>query len=304
MVRWYSHNWPEFAVYILPAIPKPNLTNRNSVAQTTCHSGWRNRRPPAPSKRKRGHWASKDIQHYDSSPKKVSEIMPVLNIKIANGVLHPLAAFKVLALMCNPKNSRARQQMMATVQGGTGVGTPRAKAFTNDEFVREVKLRANRGLVAGALLLTSIQLDASGRRASLNNAIPLVGILLDTWIQSVGPFWSPDCHVGHKPRSRRNMLDAFDEFLSVAHLWAALLHGGQQEREDIWPGSPETLPIFLAYASSLMQMGQSVKWGGRDRRFLLSSRAMWTVSLPERLKEVRPVRSLPLAEEQLAALPS
>ena len=230
--------------------------------------------------------------------------MPVLSIRAASGDLHPLAAFKVLALMCHPTKARGRQRMLSTIQHETGVGMPRAATLTDDEFGRELRLHVNRGLVAGALLMTSIQLDASGRRASLNNAIPLVSILLDKWTQSEGPFWSPDCHVGHKPRSRRNMLDAFDEFLSVAHLWAALLHGGQQEREDIWPGAPETLPVFLAYAGSFMQMGQRVKWGGRDRRFLLPPRAMWTVALPEELREERPLQALPLDKEQIAALPS
>ena len=234
---------------------------------------------------------------------RAHNIMPVLNLKTADGDLHPLASFKVLALMCHPTDTRDRQTMMALIQRGTGVGMPRAAALTNDGFLREVTFRGNRGLVAGALLLTLIQLDENGYRASLNRAIPLIKILLDKWVQLEEQFWTPDCHIGHKPHSRRRMLSAFNDYLTVAHLWAALLHGGQQEREDIWPGSPKTLPTFLAYANSFLRMGQKLTWAGRARHFTLPSKNMWTIVLPAGLKEIRQVKALPLYEEQKAALP-
>ena len=49
------------------------------------------------------------------------------------------------------------------------------------------------------------------------------------------------------------MLQAYNEFRSVAHFWGALLYGQQHDRQDIWPGALETLPTFLAYAEAILE---------------------------------------------------
>ena len=51
------------------------------------------------------------------------------------------------------------------------------------------------------------------------------------------------------------MLRAYREFRPVAHLWAAMLHGQQNDRADIHPGSIGTLPKFLAYADAFLERG-------------------------------------------------
>jgi hypothetical protein len=99
-----------------------------------------------------------------------------------------------------------------------------------------------------------LQLQSSDYDPSLNHAIPLVAALLPKWEQPEVPCWSRDCHIEHHPDSRANMLRAHNEFSSVAHLWAALLHGQQHDRQDIWPGSPKTLPTFIAYAEAILDL--------------------------------------------------
>lgn len=123
---------------------------------------------------------------------------------------------------------------MGTIQKETGEGKPRRRSMTSEEFIDEVRRVDTRAAVAGGLLLAMIQLR-NGYRPTLNQAIPLVAALLPKWNQPEGPYWSRDCHVGHHPHDRENMLRAFNEFRSVAHLWAALLHGQQYNREDVWP---------------------------------------------------------------------
>jgi hypothetical protein len=98
------------------------------------------------------------------------------------------------------------------------------------------------------------------------------------------------------------MLAAYEEYRSVAHLWAALIHGGQQEREDIWPGSVATLPIFLAYADALLDIASRLPSPHRDRRFVLTPSEIWRFILPQKLVAHRKLGALPLTEEQLQIL--
>ena len=97
-----------------------------------------------------------------------------------------------------------------------------------------------------------VQLQSSDYNPSLSRAIPLLTALLPKWEQPEGPYWSRDCHIRHHPHSRGNVLRAFNEFRSVAHLWATLLHSQQHNRKDIWPGSLDTLPNLLAYAEAIL----------------------------------------------------
>jgi hypothetical protein len=70
------------------------------------------------------------------------------------------------------------------------VARPRRQPVTAEAFMQEVRLTSRRAAVAGSLLLTMLQLYHSGRRPSLNQAIPLVTALLPEWQQPQNPYWS------------------------------------------------------------------------------------------------------------------
>jgi hypothetical protein len=235
-----------------------------------------------------------------SEPQRQSFLMPTFDLRDQSGGLHALAPFKVLAVMCQPSDRKMREHMLAAIQRETGAGIPRASGFSDDQFMREVQLRGNRAGLAGGLLLTLLQLQENGLRHSLNRAIPLITPLLERWEQPQARAWTPDSHVAHRPHSRRKVLDAFNDYLSVAHFWAALIHGGQNQRPDIWPGSNETLPCFLAYAEAFALQGGRLKWPGRARRYTLDRQKIWRFHVPENLRETCDLQALLLTDAQRA----
>ncbi len=228
--------------------------------------------------------------------------MPIFDLRDQGGGLHPLAPFKVLAVMCHPNDRKIREQMLAPIQRETAAQSARRKGLSHDQILREVQLRGNRAVLAGGLLLTLLQLHGNGYRHSLKRAIPLIAPLLERWEQPVAPAWSPDCHVAHRPHSRRKMLDAFNDLLNVAHCWAALIHGGQHRRADIWPGSNEALPRFLAYSEAFALMGSRLAWPGRKRPYTLDRKKIWRFHVPEHLRETCDLQVLPLTDAQRAVL--
>lgn len=227
--------------------------------------------------------------------------MPRFDLRQDDGTLDPLASFKVLAVMCHPDNRVRREKMLGNIQKETGVGQPRCRPLTREAFMVEVRRTDKRAAVAGGLLLTMLQLNHNGYRASLNQAIPLVAPLLPKWQQPQAPYWSNTCHFEHRPHSKASMLQAFNQFQSVAHLWTALLHGQQQERQDIWPGSLQTLPTFLAYADRILDMACSLPPVARDRRRAISRSEAWSFTMPQPLRPVT-LEAPPLNDEQLAIL--
>ena len=169
--------------------------------------------------------------------------MPRLDLRQDEETFKPLAPFQVLAVMCCPTDRIRRERMMGDIEATSGMAAPRRKPFSSEEFRREVRLSSLKAVVAGGLLLTRLQLHLRGNRFSLARAMPLVRALLPDWEQPYGGTWPKDASTRQWPHSRRKMLAAYDEYRSVAHLWAALIHGGQHERADIWPGSIETIPV-------------------------------------------------------------
>ena len=97
------------------------------------------------------------------------------------------------------------------------------------------------------------------------------------------------------------MLKAYNEFRSVAHFWAALLHGQQHDREDIWPGAPETLPTFLAYAEAILELACALPSFAGNRRFAVNRAEAWSFIMPEQIGPAQ-LLPLPLNEEQVAIL--
>jgi hypothetical protein len=224
--------------------------------------------------------------------------VPRIELREEHGTLDPLASFKVLAVMCHPNSRIGREKMMAHIQKEIGEGIPRRQPLSSEEFHAEVWRVATRAGVAGGLLLTMIQLCANGYRATLNQAMPLVAALLPQWQQPVGPYWSKDAHVGHRPHGRVAMLAAFNEYRSVAHQWAALLHGQQHDRQDIWPGQNKTLPVFIAYSEAILDLGCRLPSFVPGRRFAVTRSSAWHFTIPE--VPAVTLKGLPFSQEQLA----
>jgi hypothetical protein len=144
------------------------------------------------------------------------------------------------------------------------------------------------------------QLRESGFHPSFRQAMPLVADPLPKWDFSAFA-WSKDCHLGHRPRSKSTMLEAWKAYQPVLHLWAALLHGEQWGRRDIWPGSNETLPNFLAYADAILDFACDLPSYARERGFALRRKDAWTFTL-RRPAEARRLIAVPLYDEQLAMI--
>ena len=229
-------------------------------------------------------------------------IMPQFSLISDDDQIASLAPFKVLAVMCHPSDLPAREGMLATIQAGTRVERRRRRELSPDLFLKAVKNETRRGALAGGLLLTLLQLDENGVRPSLNKAMPLVREFLEPWRQDRGSDWSAEDHLAHIPTRRSRMLTAFKEFHSVSHLWAALLHGQQSKRSDIWPGANKTLPRFLAYGEAFAKKGCRLKWPGGDRRYTLDRAKLWRFALPRRFQEQAEIEALPLNERQCALL--
>ena len=214
----------------------------------------------------------------------------------------PLAPFQVLAVMCCPTDQIQREKMMAHIQAGTGVARPRRQPLSGDEYCSKVRLSALKGVVAGGLLLTRLQLHLNNYRFSLARAMPLVRALLPEWQPPYGGTWPKDASTRQWPHSRRKMLAAYDEYRSVVHLWAALIYGGQHGREDIWPGSVETLPTLLSYAEALLEIAYHLPSSHREPRFALTHPEVWRFLIPKELVVHRTLEALPLNDAQMGIL--
>ena len=228
--------------------------------------------------------------------------MPRFELRQNNDDFDPLSSFKVLAVMCHPQDRVRREALLARLQKETASGNPRRKGISSDEFFAEVKFASSRAAVAGGLLLTLLQLQLAGHRPSVNQAVPLVTALLPKWENQMGPLWSKGGHVGHRPRSRSGMLNAFQRYRSVSHLWAALILGGQLDRLDIGLGSLKTLPTFLAYANCVLEMACTLLPTKRDRRAVMSRANAWTFTIPNRFHQAVRLEGLPLNDEQIGII--
>jgi len=207
--------------------------------------------------------------------------MPRFDLRKNKTAFDPLAPFKVLAVMCHPNERVPRERMLALVQSQTGAGHARRRRMLSNEFYADVKLHSARAGVASGLLLTMLQLHNEGLTPSLNKALPLAVAALPEWDNFSAAYWSQDSHIGHQPHSRRKVLAAYSTYLPVVHLWGAMIHGLQQEREDIWPGSLQTLPTFLAYANVILDQGSALPSPDSRRRFALTHSGAWNFTIPE-----------------------
>lgn len=226
--------------------------------------------------------------------------MPFRNLRTSDNQIDPLAPFIVLAIMCHPLavERAQRNQMLSTMRRQTGEGKVRRAVLSTEEYLSNTSRHAARGGIAGSLFLTYLQLNELGERASLNAAISIVRSHPPRWSEHHWPVWDAKAVDKHMPHSRRKMLDAFRHYLPAAHLWAALLYGYQNERNDISPESLGTLPTFLAYADQFLQLAHQTPWAGLDRKVLLPGPMAWRFGLPARF-----ARSVALQAEPILTPP-
>lgn len=217
---------------------------------------------------------------------------------------HPLAPFTVLAVMCHPHDRRAQDQIVAMVEAQTGVDPAKRPRLSEDAFWEQLDKAAYRGGVsAGGILLNIIQLAGNSVRPSFNNAYELLLAVLPKWEQPVSDQWRLNPPSTYIPRNRADVLDAFQRFLPVAHLWAALIHAEQHGRyPEIGPHSIETLPHFLAYAEGLLSQADRIRWQGRARRIVLPKNVSWRFKVPDGLQRKQKLSALPLEPEQWGVL--
>lgn len=225
--------------------------------------------------------------------------MPNFDLRRNAQELDPLAHFKVLAVMCHPNDWVRRERMIATVQKGVGEGILRRRPLSRADFMAELNFSSARAVVAGGLLLTRVQLFQNRCVPSLNRAMPMVSALLPMWRQELAPIWHKGIYIGHRPTSRTNMLQANRTFRTVAHLWAALIHALQHDRDDIWSDSLATLPAFLAYAENFLSMACALPVRRRDSEIRITRNAAWTFTIPSSLRQRRPMVALPLDDDQV-----
>ena len=226
--------------------------------------------------------------------------MPRFDLRQDDGTLDPLAPFKVLTVMCHPNNRIQREKMLGTIERETGVARPRRQPVTDEAFMQEVRRTSRRAAVASSLLLTRLQLHHDGRCSSLNQAIPLATPFLPEWQQPQSPYWSEICHFEHRPRSKTTMLQAYNQFRTVAH-FSGCAPARPGAREDIWPGSPETLPTFLSYAEAILKLACALPSFANDRRPIHTRSEAWSFIVPGQL-EPATLLGLPLTEQQVAIL--
>lgn len=213
--------------------------------------------------------------------------MPFRDLRTFDNQIDPLAPFIVLAIMCHPRPEKRaeRDQMLSTVRRQTGKGKVRRGVLSTEDYLSNTGKCAARGAVVGSLFLTYLQRSELGERSSLNRAISIVRCHPPRWSDHLWPVWDAEAVRMHMPHSRRKMLEAFQHYLTVGHLWAALLHGYQNERNDISPESLSTLPTFLAYADKFLQLAHETHWAGSDRKALLPGPSAWRFGLPERFAQ-------------------
>jgi hypothetical protein len=94
------------------------------------------------------------------------------------------------------------------------------------------------------------------------------------------------------------MLKAWNAYRSVAHLWAAMIHGLQHDRSDIWPLPPGSLPNFLAYADCFLELGCALPSPDRKRRYAMTRSEAWTFSIPACMRQPTQLEALPLTDKQ------
>jgi hypothetical protein len=233
----------------------------------------------------------------------VELMMPILNLRTSNDTLIPLARFQVFGVMACPNDRQKRLHLMNQLETETTGDEPAPPRPAITELLEAVKQAMWAGSEAGAILRNIIQLQRNGLKPSFNRAHAILGRTLPEHVQLLGPEWHADrAAAARHPRHRNTVSKSFREYLSVSHLWAALVFAEETKRADIWPGSNETLPRFLGFADAFARAAADIRWYGKDRAAVLPRRIVCRVQIPEPLKEHHDVSALRLDPELEQAL--
>ena len=200
--------------------------------------------------------------------------MRIFDLRKDENTFRANATVIVLAVMCYPHDEVARNRM---ING----------RLSQEEFLVAVNLAALHASVAGAILLARLQLFLSEPRLaySIARALPMVRAQLIAKIgpdvrKNQRPGWPHDIATRQWPVSGGGMREAYDYYLSVAHLWAAMLHAEQHQRSDLWPSANDRLGAFLAVANWFLKAGRWMPAPEQPHRFALSVRDACHFRLP------------------------
>lgn len=219
--------------------------------------------------------------------------MPTRSI-VTDGQFDPIAVFIVLATMCHPLDSYRRNRMISTIRRGTGVGKVSVAVLDDTAYLHDVKEASGKAFAAAFVFKEMVRQHQFGRTISRNAAIEFARPLLPEFEQAIGANWSRDFTLGRLPTSRRLLIEAFNNYLTVLPLWAAMSHAYVEGDRNAEPDRNENLPRFLANAEWFLDGACRVPWQReRDRTRLLDRKACWRFPLPESLRLASNLKALP-----------
>ncbi len=216
--------------------------------------------------------------------------LPKADFRLRGDALDPLAAVKVLAVMCHPTDARSREVLLRRMPSKITISREQAAA----EWSGDLRLRAIWGefrehgrwaCLAGAVTLACVQLRSMKQRGDRAAVIALAASIARQWDQAVAPDAAGAGETAAPPRREADILRAFQLYRSVSHLWAALVYGRLKHRQDLLPQSAQTLPSFLAYGEELARLAAALPWQARDPELVVEPDALWSFVLPERVKK-------------------
>lgn len=134
--------------------------------------------------------------------------------------------------------------------------------------------------LAGALCLSLAQLSIFGRRAEAAMVLDVAVELVGKWEQAVGDNGTVSLGAGLTPRHETEIAASFARYRSVSHLWATVVYGAVQYRDDLLPATLQAVPRFLAYATEIARLATALQWAARHPQLELPASSPWTFDLP------------------------
>ena len=230
---------------------------------------------------------------------------------MGNDTLDPLALVKVLAVMSYPSDVRGREIMLRrhpshlTIQRNAPRQSPVADGYAADLW-RDLAAHQRGGFLAGALCLAQAQLCALGRRGDTFAVLDLAMDLANRCERAIGLGAAPqlgDPTAGLPLDSRQEFIAAFEAYRSASHLWAAVVYGWIQLREDLTPRQLQAIPRFLAYAAEIARLATSLDWQTPDQALALPEKALWILLIPDAITRRAETEIRKPAAEAPPALP-
>jgi hypothetical protein len=220
-----------------------------------------------------------------------------------------LAHFRVLSVMLYPNDAKARERVMSSVRAEAVGGPQRTRALTDSEAKIAQEFGASRGGEAGFMMMALIQLNAHGLKPSLGKAVDLIRFELPLFGIEEELAWRAELSHQHLPRHVGKLRKIYQQFGSVAHLWAVLVHEqqwdqwrlsqGQNELADLLPSTVGKLHRFLAYAEQIWSLYSElpIRRGSSPDKANIPER--WTFTVPIGFNGLPHLVPLPIPEDRL-----